>query len=73
MRERSNLSQQLADFWRGAFLEALARRQGVAPLRRLEDLWADFWPEEESVDDFIEAVYRWRREGIELQEAKLYQ
>ncbi len=28
------------------------------PVRRLEDLWGDFWPEDESVDDFINTVRR---------------
>jgi len=36
------------------------------PAQRLEDLWGDFWPEEESVDDFISAVRRWRREDVTL-------
>lgn len=31
----------------------LARQQGVKPLRRIEDLQGDFWPEEESVDEFL--------------------
>ncbi len=35
-------------------------------VHRLEDLWGDFWPEEESVDDFIHAVRRWRREDLTL-------
>ena len=36
------------------------------PVQRLEDLWADFWPEDESVDNFIDAVRRWRREDLTL-------
>ncbi len=36
------------------------------PVRRLEDLWGDFWPKDESVDDFIGAVRRWRREDVTL-------
>jgi hypothetical protein len=38
----------------------------VEPVQRLEDLWGDFWPEDEPVDDFIDAVRRWRREDILL-------
>ena len=34
------------------------------PVQRLEDLWADFWPEDESVDNFVDAVRRWRREDL---------
>ena len=42
------------------------RHSGCEPLQRLEDLWGDFWPEDESVDDFISAVRRWRREDVTL-------
>jgi hypothetical protein len=44
-------------------LIALAREQGVMPVERFEDLLGDFWPEDESVDDFLEARRRWQREG----------
>ena len=36
------------------------------PVRRLEDLWGDFWPKDESVDDFISTVRRWRRKDVTL-------
>ncbi len=42
--------------------EALAAEQGISPVTNFEDLLGDFWPEEESVDDFIAAVREWRRE-----------
>ena len=42
------------------------QRAGCEPVQRLEDLWGDFWPEQESVDDFISAVRRWRREDLTL-------
>ena len=41
----------------------LAREQGVLPISSFDDLLGDFWPEDESVDEFIETVRRWRREG----------
>jgi regulator of sigma D len=34
----------------------LARQQGVEPIRSIKDLQGDFWPEEESVDEFLEWV-----------------
>jgi glycerol-3-phosphate O-acyltransferase len=34
----------------------LARQQGVKPIRSIEDLHGDFWPEEESVDEFLALV-----------------
>ena len=31
----------------------MARQQGVKPIQNVEELKGDFWPEEESVDDFL--------------------
>lgn len=43
-------------FWELATLEELAEEQGVEPVERLEDLAADFWPKDESVDEFLAAI-----------------
>ncbi len=51
-----------ATFWTGLTLAELAAAQGVTPLQSLDELWSDFWPAEEPVDDFIAAVHQWRRE-----------
>jgi hypothetical protein len=42
---------------------ALAEAQGVKPVEQLEDLMGDFWPEDESVDEFLEARKRWHLEA----------
>ena len=52
-----------ASFFEAANLDTLAGRQGVRPVADFEALLGDFWPEEESVDDFIAAVREWRRHG----------
>ncbi len=44
-------------------LEELADAQGVSPVADPKSLRGDVWPEDESVDDFLEARERWRREG----------
>jgi hypothetical protein len=44
-------------------VEALARKQGVSSSTKFEDLLGDFWPEDQSVEEFFEARQRWRREG----------
>lgn len=50
-----------------AALLALAAEQGVKPVERFEDRvpsgHGDFWPEDESVDDFIKARRQWQFEG----------
>jgi hypothetical protein len=44
-------------------LMAIAREQGVLPISNCDDLLGDFWPEDESADEFVETIRKWRREG----------
>ncbi len=44
-------------------LERLAAKQGVRPVTDFESLRADFWPEDESVDDFVRTVRERRRDS----------
>jgi hypothetical protein len=44
-------------------LEALAAPQGVPTVSDFDSLLGDFWPEEESADQFIATIREWRREG----------
>jgi hypothetical protein len=53
--------QQTVDFWEPKTLEQLIQAQQPQPITNIADL-ASFWPEEESVDDFIEYIYQQRRE-----------
>lgn len=41
----------------------LAADQSVKPIHDPQELFADFWPEDETADEFVDAVRRWRREG----------
>ena len=34
-------------------LTDLARQQGVEPVQRFEALLGDFWPEDESIEEFL--------------------
>ena len=52
------------DFWQTKSLEELATEQDVSPVATPEELKADFWPEDESCDEFIATVREWRREGV---------
>ena len=40
----------------------LAKRQGVKPIRNIEDLPLDPCPEEDSVDEFLSWIYALRRQ-----------
>jgi hypothetical protein len=44
-------------------LDALAAEQGAPLAVRFETVLGDFWPEEETCDEFIAALRAWRREG----------
>jgi hypothetical protein len=45
-------------------IEQLAAEQGIGPFDfKAAQAEATFWPEEESVDDFIAALRKWRSEG----------
>jgi hypothetical protein len=44
-------------------IQAFLQAQGAKPVERFSDLLGDFWPEDESVDDFLEARRRWQLEG----------
>jgi hypothetical protein len=43
--------------------EAIAAQQDVKAIENPEELYADFWPEEETAEEFVAAVRQWRREG----------
>jgi hypothetical protein len=40
----------------------LARQQGVKPIHDIKELQGDFWPEDESVDKFLELVRATRQQ-----------
>ncbi len=54
-----------AAFWAPVpSVEALAAQQGVQPIHDIENLWGkNIWPEEDDIDEFVETIHRWRREG----------
>ena len=41
-------------------IQELIEEQGVQFPRDPRDLLGDFWPEEESIDDFLRAMREWR-------------
>ncbi|MFQ6099706.1 MAG: MerR family DNA-binding transcriptional regulator [Anaerolineae bacterium] len=64
------LSQMAAPsdpFWDGQTARAVARAQGVRPVQSIDDLWADFWPEDESVEEFRETIHAWRQRDLEME------
>lgn len=47
-------------------LDALAAEQGVKVADDFDALLGDFWPEDESADEFVAALRGWRRESKAL-------
>ena len=41
-------------------LEELISQQGKGPIMDVSVLHGDFWPEEQSIEDFLEALYEGR-------------
>jgi hypothetical protein len=41
-------------------LDEIIAQQGKEPIADLAALHGDFWPEDESVEAFIEALHEWR-------------
>ena len=57
-------SHRSGSFWsKGRTLEELIRDQGIKPIARLEDMRADFWPENEDIEELVATIRRWRSEG----------
>lgn len=56
--ERERASR--AEFERHHTLAELAAAQDVKPIARIEQVLGDFWPPDETADEFIAAVRAWR-------------
>ncbi len=50
------------DFWEGKSLEAHISEQQTQPVSDLDRLAGNFWPEDESADEFLAFTYRQRIE-----------
>jgi hypothetical protein len=55
--------QRFTSAERLAELLAHAERRGIKPISDPDTMMADFWPPEESIDEFIAAVRALRRQG----------
>ena len=41
-------------------VDELMAEQGTGPIADVSVLHGDFWPEEESIEDFLDTLYEWR-------------
>ena len=56
----SDSNDPLQNFNADPTLEELIAQQRKAPVRDISSLRGNFWPQEESVEDFLEALHEWR-------------
>ena len=63
----SQMTASADPFWDGRNAQA----QGIRPVRSVDDLWADFWPEDESVEEFRDTVRAWRQRDLEVEREPL--
>ncbi|MEA3396723.1 MAG: hypothetical protein U9R05_04610 [Chloroflexota bacterium] len=54
--------QPAEDFWKSPTFEQLVQVQQPPTITDIASLKGNFWPEDESTDDFIEYIYQQRRE-----------
>lgn len=57
--EKENSTQA---FYTHISLEELAEQQGVKPVTDPSALAGDFWPEDETAEEFIATLRQWRKE-----------
>lgn len=51
-----------AQFWQGTTLKQLLATQTPTTVHNIQDLAADFWPQEDSIDDFLTFLRQQRQE-----------
>ncbi|HET6314513.1 MAG TPA: hypothetical protein VFH60_11820 [Chloroflexia bacterium] len=58
----ANNESRAAAFYRHTTIEDLAKQQGVEPVTDPSMLAGDFWPEDETAEEFIATLRQWRNE-----------
>ena len=62
---RAALVAESQGFWAGKPLEQLRSRQKPMTVASLQDFAVDFWPEDESTDDFLSFLAEQRQAAVE--------
>lgn len=60
----STLQAMSTQFWQEHTLEQLISTQSPTTVHNIDDLVADFWPEEDSVDDFLNFLRQQRQDAV---------
>jgi hypothetical protein len=60
--DKTSLLQQSTAFWQDQTIAQLKTAQKIVPIASLKDLVADFWTEEDSIEDFLAFLQTQRQE-----------
>ncbi len=61
---QTDLKTLSAQFWQGISLQQLRATQAPTTVHSLRELAADFWPVEDSIEDFLTFLQKQRQEVI---------
>ena len=64
LNSQPDLEVLSAQFWQGVSLQSLRAARPPMTVHNLKDLAADFWPAEDSVEDFLSFLKEQRQEMI---------
>lgn len=64
-RGSDSSGQGSLSFYAHYSIEELARQQGVRPVEEFDRILGDFWPNEESAEEFLSTLRRWRQEDTD--------
>jgi hypothetical protein len=59
----TQLKKQSDQFWHGISLEQLLTHQKPTTVNNFQELVADFWPQEDSIDEFLQFLRQQRQEA----------
>ena len=59
-----NKLPEAKEFWQSRSLQELYKKQPVQVFQNIDDFASDFWPKEESTDEFIEFIWKQRHEDL---------
>jgi hypothetical protein len=59
---QADLKTLSLQFWKGTRLQQLSAAQTPTTVHNLKDLAADFWPIEDSIEDFLTFLHQQRQE-----------
>jgi len=54
--------EPVTEFWQSHTIEEIIQMQQTQPVQDISTLQVDFWPEQETADDFIDYIYQQREE-----------